>query len=450
MTIKNIITFCFLLASQILYANNLNNDITDYIIRADYNNTAKTLNVNLQMKIDKLHSGKIDLIFTHFAKISSLNIQEGKSKISLDYQFFSTDSIRLILPEKVKTSKKQTITFEYSFPIDSVSGSKSGIYTFSRADKWYPLQYNDLSTHTIIISVPDNFTSLSTGDIRSKVEKLGRKTYSWLDKYNFTCPLFIFESTSLKFITKTTENKNINFYFYTKDTLVQNKFIDIVCASFTYFYNFFDGDYPYSTYSFIEIPDYQAGSATGSLQVFGTPLISDCSSNGLLECLKPASHEVAHEWWGIGRLHFKDKTKEEGLQFLRESVNEYLNIMFIGQYWGADSLTKCLQIALSYYKQYINIDNEKVLIEIPQQFITWEEAVVVYYKGALIVHELRKMLGDKKWEEFLKKYYSKYKNKYSTYNDFIITLSQFDKKGAITTRLNNYLKTKGFQENKLE
>ena len=238
----------------------------------------------------------------------------------------------------------------------------------------------------------------------------------------------------------------MNFYFHIEDMLVQDNFKNIVSASFQYFYNFFGEDYPYDTYSFIEIPDNPAGSAAGSLQVFGTTLISDFYTYGKLYSLKPAAHEVAHEWWGIGRIHFKDKTNDKGLQFLRESVNEYLTFMFIEHYWGADSLAKCIDMAKAYYKEYVNGTNEKPLFEVPQQFSTWEEAVVVYYKGPLIVHELRKMLGDENWESFIKTFYSLYKDKYATYDDFIQTLSVYDQKGFITKSLNNYLSTKGFKE----
>ena len=71
---------------------------------------------------------------------------------------------------------------------------------------------------------------------------------------------------------------------------------------------------------------------------------------------------------------------------------------------------------------------------------------IVDYKGQLIVNELRKMLGDENWESFIKTFYSLYKDKYATYDDFIQTLSVYDQKGFITKSLNNYLSTKGFKE----
>ena len=87
-----------------------------------------------------------------------------------------------------------------------------------------------------------------------------------------------------------------------------------------------------------------------------------------------------------------------------------------------------------------------IAVDIPQQFSSWEEAVVVYYKGPLIVHELRKMLGNEVWIRFVKRFYSLYKNKYANYDDFVRTLSVFDKNGTVVTALNHYLMTKGFQE----
>ncbi len=56
------------------------------------------------------------------------------------------------------------------------------------------------------------------------------------------------------------------------------------------------------------------------------------------------------------------------------------------------------------------------------------------------------MLGDEKWESFIITFYSLYKDNYATYDDFIQTLSVYDKEGLITKSLNNYLSTKGFKE----
>lgn len=434
------------IASLSLVANEHATDIIDYDLKADFDNITGLLKVNLNMKVGKLTDNKIDFIFTHHAKIEAIYLQVGKSKKNVAFHTFSSDSISLTLPDNTDLSEQTTIVFDYSIPVDSVSGSKSCVYTLTRPEKWYPLLYNELSTHIITVSVPENYSALSTGDMIKKVEKNKRKVLSWSDKYNYTCPLFIFKTDSLKGIKKISANKNIDFYFYSCDTLIQNNYTKIVCGSFQYFYNLFDKDYPYNTYSFIEIPDYPAGSALGSLQMFGTTPVSDFTTYGMLYCLKPAAHEVAHEWWGVGHIHYKDKTNDGGLQFLRESMNEYLTFMFIEHYWGSDSLAKCLKIADSYYKTYVNDSNERNLFEIPQQYSSWEEAVVIYYKGPLIVHELRKMLGDENWVGFIKRFYFDFRNKYATIDDFYKTLSVFDTDGHIVKTLDNYLKTKGFKQ----
>lgn len=425
-------------------ANNMPFNIIDYDMKAGFNANSRILSVDLRMKIGELKGRDIDLMFTHYAGIHSISL--AGSNIEVHHRFFSQDSIRLTLPESIDLSKKQTLHFIYSLQIDSVSGSRSCVYSLGRPDKWYPLQYNDLSTHTLTIDLPAEYASLSTGDLTACRQQNRSKTCTWNDKYNFTIPLFIFRSDSLQFVSGNAGKTGLNFYFYTNDTLVQKSFSRIVEASFRYFNNFFGKDYPYRTYSFIEIPDYPAGSATGSLQVFGTTLISDFYTYGRLYSLKPAVHEVAHEWWGIGRIHYKDKTQDKGLQFLRESVNEYLAYMFFEDYWGADSLVKCLETARAYYQGYVNDDNEKLLFDIPQQFTSWEEAVVVYYKGPMIVHQLRMMLGDDKWKQFLGQYYSENKNKYSTYDDFIRVLSLYDKNGEVRKTLYQYLNSKGFRE----
>jgi hypothetical protein len=414
-------------------------DILYYKIDAHFDGLTHQLEVSLLMTCVDPVDMTIELKFNHFAQVGSISL-EGNAKNEIRYSFFAVDSIRMCLPDKTDIRKPIVIDLKYSIPLDSVSGSKSFVFSLSRPEKWYPLQYNDLSTHTITIDIPGHFSALSSGNLISETTMNNRKQISWNDNYNFTCPLFIFNSDSLEYIEKEANKTKLNFFFYTQDKTLLDDYITGVSAAFKYFDALFGNDYPYKTYSFLEVPDYPAGSAVGSMQVFGTTLISDYYTYGRLYALKPAFHEVAHEWWGIGRLHFKDRTNDPGLQFLRESVNEYLTYMFIEHYWGKDSMDKCLDTAKTYCREYITEENDKPLYEVPQQFSSWEEAVIVYYKGPLIVNELRRMLGDEKWVAFIRKYYSMYQDQYATYDDFLKVLADFDSTGKISVSLNNYLK----------
>jgi len=71
-----------------LAANKGNPDIIDYYIKADYDQTHKQLYIDLKLKINNYQDKKIDLMLNHFSKIISITLQEGKSKIPLDYHFF--------------------------------------------------------------------------------------------------------------------------------------------------------------------------------------------------------------------------------------------------------------------------------------------------------------------------------------------------------------------------
>lgn len=448
MKIKKSILFLFVALTTQMFAKNIGLDILSYDFKIDMNVKEQSLNVQLQMTIAKTKNHDVKMIFTHFASINSLFIKGKGTKTNVHIRCFSKDSIQLILPENINLSQNLTILFYYHLPLDSINGTKtSGMYSLTRPQKWYPLQYNDLSKHKIQISVPNQYITLSTGDIINVKKEGSIMKYSWEDLYNFTCPLFIFLKDSVKTLERTVMDKKILFYYRTKDTILQREFSNIVCASFKYFYLLFQKEYPYKRYSFLEIPDNPAASAVGSLQVFGNSLLSDYYTYGKLYSLKPAAHEVAHEWWGIGRIHFKDKTTEKGLQFLRESMDEYLTYMFIENYWNNDSLQKCIKISRLYYKSYVNNSSEKCLFDIPHQFNSWEEAVIIYYKGPLIVQKLRESLGNQKWISFLRKFYSTYKDKFATYSDFEAILSLYDNDGSIRASLTKLLTTKGPVEN---
>jgi hypothetical protein len=133
------------------------------------------------------------------------------------------------------------------------------------------------------------------------------------------------------------------------------------------------------------------------------------------------AHEVAHQWWGIGVdfATYRDQWLSEGfatyaalwyLQVVRGNVKQYFSIL---DHWKADLLVRgadAAPIALGY--RVADADN-------PDDY-----NLIVYEKGAWVVHMLRalmidlKTMNDDLFSATMKDFYQTYRGKQATTDDF--------------------------------
>ena len=133
------------------------------------------------------------------------------------------------------------------------------------------------------------------------------------------------------------------------------------------------------------------------------------------------AHEVAHQWWGIGVdfATYRDQWLSEGfatyaalwyLQVVRGDVKQYFSIL---DRWKADLLVRgadAAPISLGY--RVADADN-------PEDY-----NLIVYEKGAWVVHMLRalmidlKTMNDDRFSATMKDFYQTYRGKQATTDDF--------------------------------
>jgi hypothetical protein len=133
------------------------------------------------------------------------------------------------------------------------------------------------------------------------------------------------------------------------------------------------------------------------------------------------SHEVAHQWWGIGVdfATYRDQWLSEGfsdfaalwyLQVVRGDVKQYFSIL---DQWKADLMVrraKTAPIALGY-----RVENP----DYPGDY-----SLVVYEKGAWVLHMLRtlmidlKTMNEDRFSGMMKDFYQTYRGKQASTDDF--------------------------------
>jgi aminopeptidase N len=288
------------------------------------------------------------------------------------------------------------------------------------ARKWFPCKDipSDKATAKIIIEVPESLTVASNGNlINATLNSDSTKTFAWETKYPISTYLISFDAGVYTIIDDNYETIDgkilpIKYYVYpeyveqTKDAFKNtNKMLAFMENKF--------GPYPFSN------EKYGIAMVPGELTMENQTITSIQDSLISTEEAEPTLiHELSHQWWGnmITPLNWHHT-------WLNEGFATYTTALYYEYYLGK-------KYYHNFLNQYMSQPQGSYSGSIVGQSDTsfWDSfSDRVYYKGAIVLHMLRKMVGDSSFFKILKHYSSGTKFKYSnvTTEDFIKECENF-------------------------
>ncbi|MBK7428706.1 MAG: hypothetical protein IPI60_17655 [Saprospiraceae bacterium] len=144
--------------------------------------------------------------------------------------------------------------------------------------------------------------------------------------------------------------------------------------------------------------------------------IQDPKKKGLNLSFLGASHELAHQWWGMQAI----PADVEGFKMITESLAEYTSLMVLKQEYGPE---KALEFQKKALQIYLSGRRDMESAEPPLMFNRGNEhAFIPYQKGMLAFNGLAGMIGENRLNEALRAYLhcvEGKKNNYSTPSDLI-------------------------------
>jgi aminopeptidase N len=406
----------------------------DIDVNADLSARQFLINARLSIEMNGL-PGNVTLLLSRFASIKDLQWADHEI---IPFHFTRQDTLSIRLPEKSDSRKKLTLYFSYILPADSFLVNR-GMMMMKRVDRWYPLQIGDLFTSELRVTVPDNYITLSNGSCRKKSEVDHRRTFVWGTTHESDLALFIFNPDSMEYKSEVVEGAKINFYFV-PGLKNDEKIISQVKSSFSFFSDYL-GKYRNENYTVIEIPaDWFLGQSLNTLLLFSSKLPDYIPDPGAW-----VPHEVGHQWFG--NTVVADE-KELGWWFVEESINEYLRAIYVEHEYGSDSLKHMMKnFYLANYNATVKNGKDISIMDVLSVNNSLEEAQSIYAKGPIILHQLRRCMGEANWNSFIKNLYHDFKNRLLTLDDFKIYISKYDHEGQCLKLFNNLLITKGIPEN---
>jgi len=310
---------------------------------------------------------------------------------------------------------------------DLLERHETGFITFASSYSWYPRTGSrGSSTYHLTFHAPKELKVASVGELLSLKEQDDVVTTQWAPSQSIRNASFaignyrefVFEDPKIPRITVYRAETSIQRYGMEKEVGG-----DIV-NSVRMFQRVF-GEVPYSSFFAAEIPYYH-GEAFPGLIHLSWVTYQNTDFRGEDDVFR--AHEVAHQWWGIG-VDFK--TYHD--QWLSEGFSEYSGLWYM-QTVRKDN--KKFFKMLDEWKKEI-LGNRKYLFGSGQEAgpiwlgyrtegtkTSGDYSLIIYKKGAWVLHMLRLMLLDLKtmnedrFTALMKDFYLTYRGKKASTNDF--------------------------------
>lgn len=429
--------FCCIifLLSQVVYAQPAGMKLNTYDINVNLDLSTKKMFVDIQLNIQRLDTSSIFIfLLSHFAALKSVRSADQKE---IPFHLSNQDTLTIKIPNNQEEKSNFTLSFSYSLPVDSFMVHRE-MYVMKRYDHWYPVQYGNLFNSTLKISVPENQITISNGTCTGKYKSGERTIYNWKTNSESDLALFVFNPDTMDYKTEVMNRTRMDIYVVPglKDA---QKIFSLVKSSFS-FYNKLLGPYQNNVFTVIEIPaDWFLGQGLHTLLLFTPKLIEYMPDPGAW-----VPHEVGHQW--IGNIIPLDE-QSNGRWFVEESFNEYLRAMYVEHEYGSDSLKSILKnVYLANYNALVKDGKHVSVLDVNSVNSSTEEAQCIYAKGPMILHQLRKCIGDKDWNDLIKRIYNDFQNRFFTLQDLKIYISKYDNSGNCLKSFNDFLISKGIPE----
>jgi len=376
-----------------------------------------------------LHTGETDLFELDLASQD----QKGMGMI-VEQVLLDEDSVRwshegnrlIIYPGKNKKAGETSriLVKYYGIPRDGliISRNRYGDRTFfadnwpDRARNWIPCvdHPSDKATVEFIVYSPMHYMVVSNGYLyEESILPDGIKLTHWKEDISIpTKVMVIGVARFAKQLAGTAGGTEIWSWVFPEDR--EAGFIDYSDAigPFIYFSE------KMGVYSYEKLANVQSKTMFGGMENAGCIFYSERSVTGNKEAERLMAHEIAHQWFG--------NSVTEGdwhHVWLSEGFATYLTTCYMEYRYGEEKLKADMQRArlmvISAYKRSPAPVIDTTVTEFMKLLNTNS-----YQKGAWILHMLRNEVGDKAFNDGIRIYYNRYRNRTALTQDFIEVMEE--------------------------
>jgi aminopeptidase N len=360
----------------------------------------------------------------------------------------STVRVQLVTPLPKDTST--TLTFEYEGTLDSADDSPvQGLKLAYVGDdtsyllyagRWFPVNAYGINrfTATMTVTVPAHMVVIGSGKQVAGSATLSKKpiagalptktyTFTW-EKPSF--PGTIVAGTFQEF--KSDEaGLDLHVFFKPAHQNQGASYASTAVKEFTYYVTLY-GAAPSTTLKVVELPDDTVPAAWA-------PEIAAIASRAVTEKVnyRLLANTISHQWWGVS---VSPASRDDW--WLSDGFARYSEARYVEQAAGEAGLEETVKDmsvgALAYDTVPLSSAGKLDLFSPEFQSLVTD-------KGAMILHMLRWVLGDQKYDQTMRAFASKYAGKAATLDDFR-TLAEQNYGDQLTWFFSQWLDSTGAPE----
>ncbi len=402
-------------------------DIRHYTISLDVDIDKKAINGYAEIELN-LSSSTDTLLFdfVHVLQVKKIIVDNSEQKFSVkNDQIFITNTSAF-------SPTKHTVRIYYGGkPPVAVKPPWEGGFTWTKdkngnpwvsincqlqgAKLYYPCKDHPSDEANegadLFITIPKGLSVAGPGLLQSvKSEKNNKATWHWKTNYTISNYCIVFNIGKYKVFTRnyTTCEGNvvpIQLYILEQDTAQAKHLLDIKERDSHILEKYF-GEYPWikEKIGVAEVPN--SGMEHQTMITFKDSL-EFTSFPGQLDYSSVYFHEYAHEWWAN-----KITNKDWAHMWIQEGIATYAEALAMKELGGEAAYDSTMR----YYRVLTAaLGNKKPVVQGDAVSMKDEYNNDIYFKGALLMHTLRYVLGDSVFFPALKKFITGVKYPYEQF-----------------------------------
>ncbi len=406
-------------------------DVIHYILKFTFDENDKTYwgetTITLSPLKDDFNQCVLDA--ADFMVTSVIN----SAKIPLDY-LHKDEKLIINLKKAHDYGEKINLTIKYYEEnpknglifIEATPDHPSQINTYSwpeKAHHWFPCYDfpNDKATSELIATVKEGYKVLSNGEL-IKIEHddmSGLKTYHYSQKLPISSYLITLTAGPYEIIRDSLDGLPVEYWVYKKDVRDAVRSFRKTPDMISFFNKKFGFPYPWAKYAQICIAGFGGGMENASATILGDATIHDQRAEQDFSSDSLVSHELAHQWWG-------DTVTERTWShvWLSESFATYSEYMYINHSLGADEGAVNLK---QKKDSYLSEAHHRYIrpIVFDRYNNPWDIMDAhTYPKGAVVLHMLRFIMGEKPFFRALNHFITKHAYGIVDTHDFMTCIKE--------------------------
>jgi aminopeptidase N len=328
-------------------------------------------------------------------------------------------TVRVELPTTLEKDASTSLTFEYNGELDSADDSPVQGLKLANIDddttyllyagRWFPVNGYGINrfTATINVTVPAHMLVIGSG--KETVNNSAKKGSSALTKtfsFNWDKPSFPGTIVAGIFEEYKTDEGGVDLHVFFKPNhqSLASEYADAAIKEFTYYVTLY-GPAPSTTLRVVEISD-------DTVPMTWAPEVAAIADRTVTQKVnyRLLANSIAHQWWGVS-------VSPASITdwWLSDGFARYSEALYIEQAAGSAALDEAVKDmsvgALTY--DTVPLGSAARLDMFSPQFQSLETD-----KGAMILHMLRWVMGDQKFNQTMRTFATNFAGKSASVSDF--------------------------------